>query len=567
MNTFHAVQRTDPHGNAYWVHFSDPQRCVEAWTIAEVLPALRSLEQDAAKGLHAVGWLAYEAAPAFDPHYLVHADRTRRPLLRFTLYREQRMGLPPRSSGSFELTGPEPALTKDEFSERVILIRDAIARGETYQVNFTYPLKAGFRGDPWTFFRQLRQAQSSCHQAYFEESDQVIVCASPERFFKHTGNHVVCKPMKGTAAAGGEHFLRESLKNRSENIMIVDMIRNDLGKIADPGSVSANPLFEIESYPSVVQMTSTVSATGSRSPVDWLSTLFPCASITGAPKRKTMEWIHVLEAGPRGIYTGCIGGFYGDGVSEFSVAIRTAVIQPAYGTLDYHCGCGIVWDSDPADEYRESILKSGVLKHRTAPFNLIETMRFEPETGIRRWPLHRQRLLQAAAALGIETDAEAIEQRLAEIDFPKVGKVRLTLSDAGKLSVVVSELPPTPAPLRFRIDSEPTPSTHPHLSYKTSRRAIYEQARDRAGDVDETLLINERGELMEFTIGNLVWTRGDAAFTPPLSSGMLPGVARAAGLAEGRLTEKICRTADLEEADEIYLINALRGWVKMCWIK
>lgn len=557
------MQRTDKDGHARWVHFADAQACVEAWYLEEILPALRSLEAASQKGLHAVGWMAYEAAPAFDPHLKVHPLPAGTPYLRFTIYRTMHAGLPKRDCGETSLQDLKPLCSERQFTKAVKDIHQAIAAGETYQVNFTYPLEGIFSGDTWQWFRQLRQAQAAQHQAYIEEADQVIISASPERFFRHEGKKILCKPMKGTAQPGETEMLRTSVKNRAENVMIVDMIRNDLGKLANPGSVCADPLFEVTAFPSLVQMTSTVSATGSRSPVDWLCALFPCASITGAPKRQTMAWIHQLESGPRGIYTGCMGGFYGDGVTEFNVAIRTAVIERNSGKCRYHSGCGIVWDSDPQEEYRESVLKTKVLTHRTAPFSLIETMRGDPDSGIALWPFHQKRLLTSAATLGVEVDEVELTQKITALDFPKLGKVRLTLSEAGKIEIVQSPFPEVKASMTFRVDTVPTPSTHPQLKHKTTRRDIYQAARDRHPEVDETLLINERGELMEFCIGSLVWVKQGNAYTPPLSSGCLPGVAREAELARGGIQEKICQVSDLKEADEIYLINALRGRVQM----
>ncbi len=563
MSSFHALQRTDSNGMASWVHFTGAQRCVEAWRLEDVLPCLRCLEAEAKKGLHAVGWISYEASPAFDPHYQVHPRPPGLPYLRFTVYTAQHTGLPPKNSSEAALSDLEPLLDEQGFTRAITKIHQAIALGETYQVNFTYPLHGKIQGDPWSLFRKLRKAQSAQHQAYIDEENHIIISASPERFFKHEGNRIRCKPMKGTAAPGEELQLKASLKNRSENIMIVDMIRNDLGKIADCGSVKAEPLFEVESFPSLVQMTSTVTATGSRSAVDWLCALFPCASITGAPKRKTMEWIRDLEDDPRGIYTGCIGGFFGDGVSEFNVAIRTAVIEKPTQTFRYHSGCGIVWDSSAQEEYLESNLKTAVLKHQVDEFQLIETMRSEPGLGIPLWSFHRKRLQSSAAILGMELDPSELDQRIGELKFPNAGKVRLTLSEAGKIDIQLSALPEKKVSMTFRIDSVPTPSSHPELKHKTTRRGIYESARKRHPDVDETLLINERGELMEFSIGNLVWVKEGQSFTPPLTSGLLPGVARAALLDERKIIEQVCTPKDLEASDEIYLINALRGWVKM----
>lgn len=566
MPPFHALQRTNSDGDSYWVTFSDELETVEAFEIKKVLPTLRKLEEAQSKGIHAIGWIAYEAAPAFDPGLFVHPKYPNQPLLRFTLYKTQTKGLPFRETSPFSFSKLRPGLTEKKFTESVSKIHHAIAAGETYQVNFTYPMHGTFTGDSWDVFRKVRLAQSAQHQAYFEETDQTILCLSPERFFKHQGSQITCKPMKGTARPGEENHLRTSAKDRAENIMIVDMIRNDLGKIANKGTVKTPSLYDVESHPSVVQMTSTVTADGSPSPVDWLCALFPCASITGAPKKKTMEWITRLESGPRGIYTGCIGGFYGDGVTELNVAIRTATLQPQTKTYRYHIGCGIVWDSKPGAEYRESILKSAVLSHKTEPFSLIETMRWEPKKGVELWPYHKKRLIHSAACLGFEVDPHLLDAEISSLHFPNVGKVRLSLSDARKMEIVYSELPESTRSLRFRIDSRPTPSTHPELKHKTTRRDIYKHARQRQPDVEETLLINERGELMEFCIGNLVWKKNDMYFTPPKTSGLLPGVAREKALDHGDVVERVCFPKELETADKIYLINALRGWVNMKFV-
>lgn len=560
---FHALQRTDASGNPRWVHFMDPVRDVEVIDAREVLPALRELEQAQGEGLHAVGWIAYEAAPGFDSKLCVHTPPPGTPLLRFTLYRQQVEGLPLRSAGKCSLSPLVPGLKPEDFRAAVSKIHAAIAAGETYQVNFTYPLTGKFSGDAWSLFRRLRFAQSAGYQAYVEEKDQILICASPERFFWHRDNHIHCKPMKGTAAPGEEHLLAVSPKNRAENIMIVDMIRNDLGKVADPGSIIAEPLFEIERFPSLVQMTSTLRATGPTSPVEWVSVLFPCASITGAPKRNTMEWIHKLETGPRGVYTGCIGGFYGDGVTEFNVAIRTATVRPDSGDFRYHTGCGIVWDSDPEAEYRESVLKTEVLFHSPSDFCLIETMRGEPTVGIPLWTRHRQRLLGSAAILGIEVDVREVENRIQSLAFSESSRVRLTLSTASELTVEVTSAPDPLEEMTFQVDTEVTHSEHPELKHKTSRRRVYQSARERHPETDETLLINERGECIEFTIGNLVMILNGRALTPPLESGGLPGVARAEGVSQQKLEEKILTVADLERAESIYLINAVRGWVPM----
>lgn len=567
-SSFAACQRTDPSGRVRWCHYVHPEATLETRRLDEVLPRLREAEAARDRGLHAVGWIAYEAAPAFDPRLPASPPDPHLPLLRFTLYREERPGLPRRHAPPAAATPFVPSLDEATFRKKVNAVHRAIAAGETYQVNLTYPGHFTLSGSPWDWFRTLRLSQAASHQAYLEEPDRVLVSASPELFFRHRDHRILCRPMKGTARPDATRALRASAKDQAENVMIVDMIRNDLGKHAPPGKVHTERLFDIERYPSLAQMTSTVSAEGPGSAVDWLRVLFPCASITGAPKRRTMEWIRRLESGPRGIYTGCIGGFFADGTAEFNVAIRTAVIQRDTGKARYHTGCGIVWDSDPADEYAESLLKTAVLSHPPSPFQLIETMRGEPGRGILHREDHLARLRASAAELGFEWDEAALGTALdaaaARVTSP--AKLRLLLSVDGTHHLSASPLPEASSrPQTFRIDPAPTPADHPELRHKTTRRDIYAQARERCPDVEETLLINPRGELMEFTIGNLVLEREGERITPPRSSGLLPGTFRQRLLREDGVRERVCRKEDLHTADHIYRANAVRGLVPMRW--
>lgn len=560
---FAALQRTNADGVTRWFHYTEPVDVLEAWTPADAPAVLAEADRRRAGGLHAVGWIAYGAAPGFDPRLRARPPESGRPLARFTLYRRERPGLPVRAGGAFRLGDPAPELDAAAFAAKIHRIRAAIAAGETYQVNFTYPLRAEFTGDAWTFFRRLRLAQAARHQAYLEEADQTVVSASPECFFRLERGRIMSRPMKGTAAPGREAELLASLKNRAENIMIVDMIRNDLGKLARPGSVRADPLFEIERFPSLSQMTSTLHAEGPESVAEWMRALFPCASITGAPKRNTMDWIRELETCPRGIYTGCVGGLFSDGVCEFNVAIRTAVIRD--GTLRYHTGCGIVWDSDPAEEYQESRLKTRVLRHEPDPVDLIETMRWTPDGGTALWPRHRTRLLDSAAALGFEVDPDELDRELARrIGSPRnPQRLRLTLAPDGALDLTATPLPGPTKEMTFALDTVPTPHDHPQLRHKTTRRDVYAEARARRPESEETLLVNQRGELMEFCIGNLLLKLDGVLVTPPRASGCLHGTARAEALEKNGVEERICTPADLDRAEEVHLINAVRGRVRM----
>ena len=564
-----AIQRSDAAGHTAWVHFCNPLQVLTAHTLAEVQPVLAAAQSAAARGLHAVGWIAFEAAPAFDAHLQTHPPQPGLPLARFSLFDRQHPGLPRPAENDFSLDPWTPGLSPEAFAEAIRTIRAAIAAGETYQVNFTFPRHSLLHGSPWGLFQALRAGQTARHQAWIDDGERILLCASPELFFRLEGGQITCRPMKGTARPGEAGPLSRSVKDQAENVMIVDMIRNDLGKAARPGSVQVAQLFGIEAYPSLLQMTSTVTASGPADALPWLQALFPCASITGAPKRQTLEWIRRLETGPRGIYTGAIGGFYADGVTEFNVAIRTAVFNPATGSLRYDSGCGIVWDSDPEAEYAESNLKARIIESPAAPFSLIETCKWTPEAGCPLWPRHRARLLQSAAALGhavIPGELDALmTDTFARLSAPT--RLRLLADLDGGLSLTSAPLPATDAPLTFRLDTRPTPSDHPQLAHKTTRRGIYDAARARCPDRDETLLLNEAGELMEFCIGSLVLLRNGRHLTPSLTSGLLPGVARAEWIAQGRLTEAVLKPEDLHDAEGIFLLNAVRGLQPMRWLE
>ncbi len=548
-----------------WMHHQDPESVIEAWTPDEVLPALHSVEAATENGLWAVGWIAYEASPAFDPTLEVPTPTATLPLLRFVLYRDARMGLPVRPQGSHTLSAFTPSLSEETFTDQVLQVKEAIALGETYQVNLTYGGSLSFEGDPWSWFRTLRGVRPGPYPFYLEEPDRVILSASPELFFHRRQDQLTCRPMKGTAHPGEEALLQASIKDRAENVMIVDMIRNDLGKRAQTGSVKTERLFQVESYPTVVQMTSTITAAGEGTCTDWMEALFPCASITGAPKRKTMSWIRKLEQAPRGIYTGCIGWISPQQEAEFNVAIRTAVLDRNTHEVNYHTGCGIVWDSHPQKEYAESLLKTRVLHQSPPDFQLIETMRVEAGQTLPHLPYHLRRLENSAAELGFELNLEEVCQQIHQTaaHWNEDGKLRVLLSANGTVELSVTEFPDPEGLHTFRVDTKKTPSHHPELRHKTTRRGLYSNARKRCPDADETLLINERDELMEFSIGNLMLEQNGAFLTPPLSSGGLSGVYRQWLIDTGMLREQVLTLEDLDGADRVYLINSVRGKVPL----
>jgi para-aminobenzoate synthetase/4-amino-4-deoxychorismate lyase len=574
----------DPATPGAWRVWSNPVRILAAHRPDDVPPLLRSAEAATRDdGLTALGFIAYEAGPAWDDRFILHsaaATEAPLPLAWFALFHASTPWTPAASEHQ-----PPPALRWQAaqpaaaYRPRIAAIKQAIARGETYQVNLTFPLVAEGPTDLTPWFLHLHRRQPTPFALLIQTEAFEIASLSPERFFHRDGTRITCEPMKGTSPraphphldhAVGER-LRGSVKNRAENLMIVDMVRNDLGRIARPGSVRADRLFDVAPWPTLWQMTSTITAE-SDAPLDQVfGALFPSASITGAPKLKTSEIIASLETGPRSVYTGAIGMLQPGGRADFAVAIRTLVSQPACRRLVYPVGSGIVWDSDPADEYRECLLKARILTAAPPRYRLLETLRWEPDSGCRWRDEHLDRIAASAAWFGFACDRVALAARLDArcAALPAAPhRIRLLLAADGRITVQVRPLdlpahfgdPATAPALRGALDDRRTDPTSPFLYHKTTRRGIYTQARHRHPDADEVLLVNTRGELMEWTTGNLVLRCGDAWLTPDLAAGLLPGVYRDQLIAAGRISPARLTPDDLHRADAVYFINSVRGW-------
>ena len=597
------------HGK--WLHFSNAQRVVRATTPGDVLPALHEIEDLIKRNeWHAAGLLSYEAAPAFDK--ILHIQSVPDadfPQLWFGLYPPPRIITLPEPLGPTQGVpdSAQPALTwipsvdRETYNSAVDQIRALIAEGHTYQVNYTMRLKAEFKIDAWNFFLHLAQTQNN-HAAYIDVGRYVICSASPELFFHLDGENITCRPMKGTMQRGCTTFedteqaqaLKESEKNRAENVMIVDMVRNDLGRIARIGSVHVPELFTVEKYPTLWQMTSTVSAKTNASLAEIFTALFPSASITGAPKVSTMRIISELETTPRRIYTGTIGYIAPTRKATFNVAIRTALIDRDAQIAEYGVGGGIVWDSTSADEYAEALLKARVLTESTPQFSLLETLLWTPEEGFFLQDKHIARLLDSAAYFDFPISSKSqgssspewsstgvseppfakaiIETYLQKISssFTSAQRVRLLLDKNGSMS---HEAKSTQAaedhpPLNIRLATEPIDSTNRFLYHKTTHREVYAHAIGSFGGLapeklqkfDDVLLYNERNELTEFTIGNLIVEIDGKFFTPPLSCGLLPGTFRAHLLETGQVAERITRVEELKNCTRIFLVNSVRRW-------
>jgi para-aminobenzoate synthetase / 4-amino-4-deoxychorismate lyase len=548
--------------------FEAPLATIEAREAAGVRGALEEVDRALASGRFVAGFLAYEAAAAFGLATRPQ-DPDGPPLVWFGVFEAPCEAEPPRADPGAPAPAArwEPALDEAGHARALGRIHESIARGDTYQVNFTFPLHAPLTEEPLALFARLLVTQRPRHGALVDLGRFAVVCASPELFFRLEGEHLTTRPMKGTAARGvtleedeaQAAHLRESEKERAENLMIVDMLRNDLGQVAEVGSVEVPALFEVERYPTLLQMTSTVTAR-SRAPLSRvLEALFPCASVTGAPKRRTMEIVAATESAPRGVYTGAVGWAGPDGTASFGVAIRTVLADRERGLASFGVGSGVVADSTAAREYGECLLKARVLD--TPPFALLETMAFHPGEGYRRLEGHLARLVQSARHFGFPVDMRRVEEALREAAVGGAPlRARLLLHADGRVEVQGGALPPAPSrPLRVGIAARPVDPRSVWLRHKTTRRETYDAALASRPDCDDVLLWNDRGELTESSVANVIVEVRGQRLTPPLACGVLPGVERARAIAEGRAREDVVRLTDLRPGQRLWLVSSLRG--------
>ena len=546
---------------------------LETDQVDQVRHVLAAAEHAAQHGNWVVGFVAYEAADAFDSAFTVVAAPGQ-PLVRFGVFarRDALPSLDTASAPKHRITDLRRSAGTVPYVDAVDAIRSRIERGDVYQVNHTDRLHGNLQGDPFDLYVSMALAQRGAYNAYLDFGDQIIVSASPELFLRWDGDTLSAKPMKGTVVRGrrqsDDAFRRRELvedpKQRAENVMIVDLLRNDLSRVAQVGSVRVPSLFEAERYETVWQLTSTVAVTPKPETtlVDVFAAAFPCGSITGAPKTSAMSIIAELEGRPRGVYCGAIGVLAppGHGArATFSVAIRTAVIDPATRQLSYGVGGGITWSSDPVAEDAEVVAKARVLSERRPPMQLLETMYLGPN-GLRNRSLHLQRLLDSAAWFGFDANETHISQKLEGLGAPiEPHRVRLLLDRDGNPTVEMFVLGDAPAVVNVVVDHQIVRSDDVFCLHKTTNRSVYVAAQARHPGVDDVILINERGEVVETAIANLLYRLGDSWFTPPLSSGGLDGIGRAVELASGRVSERVLFAAELSACDELAVVSSLRG--------
>jgi para-aminobenzoate synthetase / 4-amino-4-deoxychorismate lyase len=556
--------------------FEGLESVVLARSTNEVIPALRRVEEAVARGRHAAGYVAYEAASGINPELSVR-DSGDLPLVWFGIFRERRpcAGEKDGEHGAVQMISqPELEISREEYIREVQAIRACIAAGETYQVNFTTRQRFQVSGDPFTLYRRMCRNQQAPFCAWLDMGTHRILSASPELFFSLEKGRLTMKPMKGTAPRKPlthEDLLQRELlalnaKERAENLMIVDLVRNDLSMIAEIGSVSVPALFEVETYPTVHQMTSTVTAkvrpdTGL---VDIFRALFPCGSVTGAPKRRTMEIIREREQSERGIYCGAIGFVSPGGEAVFSVAIRTAVLETATGNGTLGIGSGITWDSDPKAEFRECLAKSAFLTRDSAGFKLIESL-LHDRNGHLLMERHLRRLEESASYFGFRVSMDSLRTRLEQLSQTLTGrhKVRILLAANGDVSLETQEISGVTDSrplLRVAVSRQRTDSSDPFLYHKTTRRALYETELRMHPHSEEVIFMNERGEVTEGSYTNIVVSRQGELLTPALNCGLLPGVLREELIEVGAIREAVLTLDDIMSADTFWLINSVRGW-------
>lgn len=569
--------------------FTDPVEIISASEPAEVEGALRALERAAARGLYAAGFFAYELGYVLEPKLAALMPENRNvPLLWFGLYKEPRAMSESEiehwlathtRSGSYQFTSVTRAWNGEEYEQRFAAVQEKIRAGDIYQLNLTFKARFRLEGSPLTFYRDLRQRQRVSYAGIVDTGEVTVLSASPELFIEQEGRVVSTRPMKGTAPRAGtpeadaeaRRVLSTDIKQRAENLMIVDLMRNDLGRIAEIGSVSVTDLFTVETFRTLHQMTSGVRATleeGIGLP-ELIKAIFPPGSVIGAPKIRAMELIREYETEPRGVYCGAIGHFSPEGRALFNVAIRTPVIFRD-GRGEMGIGSGVVYDSEGAKEYAECLLKMKFLTDPPRTFELIETLLHESEHGFWLLEGHLARLEASAkyfsftfdrtkvlAALGRETENRRSERL----------RVRLLLAEDGKVTVTSTPLGPhDPGQImRYAISDTRLDSSDPFLFHKTTRRELYDREWKHYSDTqgaDEVIYLNERGELAEGSRTNIFIEKNGRLLTPPLTTGVLPGVLRHELIAAGKAAEQTLTLEDLKVADAVLLGNSVRGLIR-----
>lgn len=569
--------------------FRDPLEIICASEPDEVPGALQQIEAALAAGHYVAGYFAYETGYVLEPKlaHLMPKDR-KVPLIWFGVYaapdemtsRQVADWLAGHTlSHTYQFTDVTLAWPRDAYVSRFARVQEMIGSGDIYQLNLTFKARFALTGSPLAFYRDMRQRQRVAYGGIVDTGAATILSASPELFIEQHGRVIETRPMKGTASRAGREdadaeqrrILSTDVKQRAENLMIVDLMRNDLGRIAEIGSVSVTDLFTVETFRTLHQMTSGVRATlkdgvGLR---DLLDAIFPPGSVIGAPKIRAMELISEIETEPRGVYCGAIGYIAPQGQSVFNVAIRTPVVFRD-GTGEMGIGSGVVYDSEGGKEYDECLLKLKFLTDPPKSFELIETLLYDGAKGYVLRDRHIARLAASARFFHFPYDgagvAGALDGAVRDKQSERL-RVRLLLAEDGRVTVTSTPLPPQPKDwvMRYVISQTRLSSADPFLYHKTTRRELYDKEWQEAHDTlgaDEVIYLNDKGELAEGSRTTIFIEKGGKLLTPHLAAGLLPGTLRAELLASGCVSEAALTLADLHAADKIHLGNSVRGLVR-----
>lgn len=553
--------------------YANPVKCLTARTVDEIEPLLDELRAAGARGLHAAGFLAYDAGSALLPHLPPPNEALLSWFGLFEQYQEFNTdvipSMLPDPAGAW-LSALRPEITRTDYAKAFAAVQEYIAAGDIYQANLTFPLSADYAGDPLALYAALRPRAAAGYGGVIWTGNQHYLSFSPELFFALKSGRVSTKPMKGTAKRRSDSvadaaeidLLRTDPKQRAENLMIVDLLRNDLSRICVAGSVDVPILFNVESYPTVHQMTSTVTGLlpAGRDAIDVIRALFPCGSITGAPKIRAMQIIGEVETAPRGIYCGSIGRIDPGGDAAFNVAIRTFSLCNNTKRVSLGLGSGIVADSEETAEWAECLAKGDFAKVDRYGFDLIETMRFEPALGIARLELHLERMKASAKVLGFEFDRHEARNQLhaATFHLDELSRIRLLLSKSGALAIEIRPLIDIAELWETELVSLPVESSDFRLSHKTTDRAFYDDARSSKA-AREVIFVDKNGFLTEGSITSVYVERDDKLLTPPLSRGLLPSVLRRELIEQGRAVEADLTPSDLVQG--FFVGNSVRGLI------
>ena len=596
--------------------FLDPIHVLQIDRVSDVDVLLQAIQHQAQQGYYVAGYLGYECGYHFENIRRWENASQNSPLAWFGVYHEPLIfnhatgqldanpGLvtspnppcPPTTfaRATYTLSDTHFDLTWSQYRQKAARVKQYIQAGDTYQINFTGRYHFTFEGSPLAFYKALKKKQQVSYSAYIRAAGQDILCFSPELFFRIAEDRITTKPMKGTAPRGRTEaedqqriaWLQSDEKNRAENVMIVDLLRNDLGRLCRIGSVHVPHLFTVEKYATLFQMTSTVEGiiSGELEYAALFRSLFPCGSVTGAPKIRSMQIIRALETTPRGIYTGAIGyiaplpaspsgskrvvASTGTAVpwrAIFNVAIRTIVLHQGQGTMGI--GSGIVYDSGAEDEYAECAVKAAFLTAPFVEFALLETILWD--NGYRQLEKHLFRLARSAVYFAYPYDREQIIAVLMQQSTGLVAgqkyKVRLTVDHTGAIRCesFLIEQEPSRKKTTIIVSRARTHTSNPFLYHKTTNRAFYDKAYRQAVQEGHTdiIFLNERGEITEGAISNIFIEKNNQLLTPPLHCGLLNGIHRQCILGERPdAREEVLSLKDVQEADRVFICNAIRGW-------